>query len=103
MRQREEYTQRQMDLLQSLISGVMLQGEAATKREESDNDVKVSKLTEEDDILAYLTRFGKLVDDSMHARKIEESVNEVRRRMTGQATGIARVVARWAILQRIVG
>ena len=41
-----------MDLLQSVIRGVMLQGEAATKRAGSNKDVKVPNLTEEDDIVA---------------------------------------------------
>ena len=56
MTRREEYNRRQMEVLhQSLVCGVQLQGEAAVKRAEGDKDVKVPKLTEEDDIVAYLT------------------------------------------------
>ena len=61
MARREEYNQRQMEVLQSLVRGVQLQGEAAVKRAEGDKDVKVPKLTEEDDIVAYLTTFERLM------------------------------------------
>ena len=61
MQRREEYTQRQMELLQTLVQGVQLQGEAATKRADSDKDVKVPKLTENDDIVAYMTTFERLM------------------------------------------
>ena len=40
MQRREEYTQRQMELLQTLVQGVQLQGEAATKRQ---TVIKMSK------------------------------------------------------------
>ena len=43
-----------MELLQTLVQGVQLQGEAATKRADSGKDVKVPKLTENDDIVAYI-------------------------------------------------
>lgn len=58
---REEQTRRQMELLQSLVEGIHLQGEAATKRAESSRDVKVPKLTEKDDIVSYLTMFERLM------------------------------------------
>ena len=58
---REEQNRRQLELLQSLVEGVQLQGEAATKRAENDRDVKVPKLTENDDIVSYLTMFERLM------------------------------------------
>ena len=61
MARREEYNRRQMEVLQSLVHGVQLQGEAATKRADGEKDVKVPKLTEEDDIVAYLTTFERLM------------------------------------------
>ena len=57
MQRREEYTQRQM----TLVQGVQLQGEAATKWADSDKDVKVPKLTENDDIVVYMTTFERLM------------------------------------------
>ena len=57
----EEYNQKQMELLQTLVRGVQLQGEIASKRVEVDKDVKVPKLTENDDIVAYLTTFERLM------------------------------------------
>ena len=56
---REEYNRRQIEILQSLVHGVQLQGEAAAKRAEGDKDVRVPKLTEADDIVAYLTTFER--------------------------------------------
>lgn len=53
MLRREEQMQRQLEVLQSLVTGVQLQGEAATRRAERDKDVRVPKLTEDD----YLTIF----------------------------------------------
>ena len=61
MARREEYNRKQMEILQSLVQGVQLQGEAAKKKAESEKDVKVPKLTEEDDIVAYLTTFERLI------------------------------------------
>ena len=61
IRHREEYNRRQMELLQSLVKGVQLQGEAAAKRADNDKDVKVQKLTENDDIVGYLTTFERLM------------------------------------------
>lgn len=58
---REEQTRRQMELLQSLVEGVHLQGVAATRRAENDRDVSVPKLTEKDDIVSYLTMFERLM------------------------------------------
>ena len=43
------------------VQGVQLQGEAATKRADRDKDVRIPKLTEEDDIVAYLTTFERLM------------------------------------------
>ena len=40
-----------------MVQGVQLQGEAAVRRAEQDKDVKLPKLTESDDIVAYLTMF----------------------------------------------
>ena len=65
---REEQTQRQMELLQELVLGVKMQGEAASRRADRDKDVRVPKLTEEDDIVAYLTMFERL----MRAYEIRE-------------------------------
>ena len=52
---REEAMRQQMDLLRGLIEGVQKQGETAAIKLERDRDVKVTKLTEEDDIEAYLS------------------------------------------------
>ena len=52
---REEESRRQMDLLQSLIEGMMKQSEVTSKKSDSSKDVRVAKLTEQDDIEAYLT------------------------------------------------
>ena len=51
----------QMELLKGLIKGVQRQGETAALKLERDRDVKVTKLTEEDDIEAYLTTFECLM------------------------------------------
>ena len=51
---REEESMKQMLLLQALVEGMKKQGEAAVRKAESDKDVKVKKLTENDDIEAYL-------------------------------------------------
>jgi len=61
LQRREEYNRMQIELLQSLVQGVQLQGEAAAKRADNDKDVKVQKLTENDDIVAYLTTFERLM------------------------------------------
>ena len=58
---RERETQRQMDLLQGLIEGIHKQGESAEKRAEKDKDMKLTKLTERDDIKAYLTTFERMM------------------------------------------
>ena len=57
---REEESRKQMLLLQALVEGVKKQGEVAVRKDESDKDVKVAKLTENDDIEAYLTTFELL-------------------------------------------
>ena len=61
MKEHEEHKKRQMEILQSLVQGVQLQGEAAKKRAEGEKDVKVTKLTPEDDIVAYITSFERLM------------------------------------------
>ena len=66
---REEESQRQLDVLRSLVSELHEQGEAAVRRAERDRDVKVTKLTTEDDIEAYLTTFERL----MTAHEIPEA------------------------------
>ena len=50
----------QMELLRGLVEGVNKQGDA-TEKLEADRDVKVTKLTEADDIEAYLTTFERLM------------------------------------------
>ena len=57
---REEHNQSQMELLQLMVQGVQLQGEAAVKRVDNNQDVKVQRLTENDDIVAYLTTFERM-------------------------------------------
>ncbi len=57
-RQCEEESQRQLDTLRSLMKEIHDQGEAAMQRADK---VKVSKLTEEDDIKSYLTTFERLM------------------------------------------
>ena len=51
----------QMELLNGLVEGVQTQGEIAALKPDRDRDVKVTKLTEEDDIEAYLTIFEHLM------------------------------------------
>ena len=46
-----------MELLKSLVEGVKKQGEVAVCKADEGKDVKVMKLTEKDDIEAYLTTF----------------------------------------------
>ena len=58
---REEESRKQILLLQALAEGVKKQGEAAARKAESDKDVRVAKLTENDDIEAYLTTFERLM------------------------------------------
>ena len=53
MQWREEYTQRQIKLFQSLVQGMQLQ------QRNGQTDVKVQKLTENDDIVVYT--FEKLM------------------------------------------
>lgn len=50
-----------MELLKSLVEGVQKQGEVAVRKAEEGKDVKVMKLTEKDDIEAYLTMFERLM------------------------------------------
>ena len=59
-RQKRE-SQRQMELLQGLLAGIHKQGESAEQRAEKDRDVKLAKLSETDDIEAYLTTFERLM------------------------------------------
>ena len=51
----------QMELLHGLVQGIHKQGEIVEKKVEKDRDVKVAKLTEEDDVEAYLTTFERLM------------------------------------------
>lgn len=57
----EEESRKQMLLLQAPVEGVKKQGEAGVCKAESDKDVKMAKLTENDDIEAYLTTFERLI------------------------------------------
>ena len=50
-----------MDLLQGLIEGIHKQGESAEKRAEKDKDMKLTKLTERDDIEAYMKTFERMM------------------------------------------
>ena len=50
-----------MEVLQSLVVGIQLQGEVANRRAEREKDAKIAKLTEEDDIVAYLTMFERIM------------------------------------------
>ena len=50
------------------MQGVQQQGEAVSRRAEKDRDVKVPKLTEENDIVAYLSMFKRI----MKAYEIQE-------------------------------
>ena len=59
---REVQTRRQMKVLQALVEGVQIQGEAANSRAERDKDVCVPNLTDEDDIVTYLTMFEQLME-----------------------------------------
>ena len=58
---REDEMRHQMELLTKLVEGVNKQGDAALKSIEKDRQVKVTKLTEADDIEAYLTTFERLM------------------------------------------
>ena len=50
-----------MRVLQALVEGVQLQGEAAKMRADNDKEVKVPRLAEQDDIVSYLTMFERLM------------------------------------------
>ena len=65
---REETMREQLNMLRELVTGIQEQGEKATLKMERNRDVKVTKLTEEDDIEAYLTTFERL----MNAYDIQE-------------------------------
>jgi len=58
---REEQALQQMQVLQALVEGVHLQGEAAKRKAEIDREVRIPKLTEQDDIVSYLTMFERLM------------------------------------------
>ena len=58
---REDGMRRQIEMLKELVEGVQKQGEKSAMRMERDRDVKVTKLTEADDIEAYLTTFERLM------------------------------------------
>ncbi len=55
MRKRVEDTQKQMELLQTLVQGVQLQGEAASKRADNDKDVRILRR------MILVTTFEKLM------------------------------------------
>ena len=59
-RQKRE-SQRQMELLQGLLAGRHKQGESAEQRAANDRDMKLAKLSETDDIEAYLITFERLM------------------------------------------
>ena len=48
MRRWPEGKRRQMEILQTLVHGVQLQGEAAAKKTEGEKDVRAPKITEYD-------------------------------------------------------
>ena len=77
-----------MEVLQSLVCGVQLQGEAAVKRAEGDKDVKVPKLTEEDDIVAYITTFERLM--TAYEIKQERWVFKLASNLVGKAQQACR-------------
>ncbi len=58
---RAREVQQQMHLLQGLVQGLQKQGEVAAIKADRDKDVKLTKLTERDDIEAYLTTFERLI------------------------------------------
>ena len=58
---REAEIRQQMDLLKGFITGIHRQGEFAAEQAEKDRDLRVTKLTKEDDIEAYLTIFKQLM------------------------------------------
>ena len=57
----ERRYQRQIHLFKGLIDGIHKQGESAEKRAEKDRDVRFTKLTESDEIEAYLRTFQRLM------------------------------------------
>ena len=56
---REEQARQQMQVIQSLVERVHLQGEAAKRKAENDREVKIPKLMEQDNIVSYLTMFER--------------------------------------------
>lgn len=58
---REEMMRQQMELLKTIVTDAQERGEKTALKLERDRDVKVAKLTEEDDIEAYLTTFERLM------------------------------------------
>ena len=83
MAKREEETRQQMELLRGLLEGVQKQSEATLLRAEQDKDVKVAKLTSEDDIEAYLTTFERLM--KAHNVKKERWIYKLTPHLTGKA------------------
>lgn len=80
---RERESQRQMELLQGLLAGIHKQGESAEKRAEKDRDVKLTKLSETDDIEAYLTTFERLMVS--YEIKTDRWVYKLAPQLTGKA------------------
>ena len=56
---RDVESRRQMEFLKSLVEGVQMRGETAALKAEKEKDVRVAKLSESDDIEAYLTTFER--------------------------------------------
>ena len=59
---RDEEVRERMMLLRDLVEGVRKQGDAAATKAAQDRDVRVSKLSENDDIKAYLLTFERLME-----------------------------------------
>ena len=79
---REEETRQQMELLRGLLEGVQKQSEA-TMLQVDHKDVKVAKLTSEDDIEAYLTTFERLM--KAHNVKKDRWTYKLTPHLTGKA------------------
>ena len=82
---REEEVHQQMALLRGLVEGIHKQGETAEMRAEKDRDrgVKITKLTEDDDIEAYLTTFERLM--RVHEVKEDRWAFKLAPQLTGKA------------------
>ena len=81
--QNGEKRYQQMVLLRELLEGVQKQSEATMLQVDRDNDVKVAKLTSEDDIEAYLTTFERLM--KAHNVKKDRWTYKLTPHLTGEA------------------